>query len=219
LASIRFENVTFSYPLVHRNLRSRDGSSKGEVNVFSNLTLEVSDGVRLAVVGANGAGKTTLLKLVAGILKPTTGCIRIDGEVLPLLNVRLGMESELTGIENILLRGAYMGRTRAEIEERLPQIVDFADLGEFIELPINIYSGGMIARLAFAIATSFEPEILVMDESIGAGDKQFAAKAAERLRQFVDTSNILVLASHNERLIKQMCNTVLDVSTGKTTAL
>jgi lipopolysaccharide transport system ATP-binding protein len=175
--------------------------------------LDVRDGTRLAITGPNGAGKTTLLKLIAGIFPPTAGSLHVQGDVSPLLNLRLGMEPELTGIENIYLRGDYMGRKRAEIKDRLPHIVEFADLGEFIELPLNTYSAGMAARLAFSIATSFEPEILVMDESIGAGDNQFASKAAARLRKFVDHSHILILATHDERLMKDMCNSAFDLKT------
>ena len=219
MATIRIRNLSFSYPLVNRRLRSRDGTLRSEISVFTDLSLDVGDGARLAVIGPNGAGKTTLLKLVAGILPPTGGSIRVDGVVSPLFNLRLGMERELTGMENIWLRGAYMGKTQIEIEERVPRIVDFADLGEFIDLPLDTYSAGMVARLAFSIATSFEPQILVMDESIGAGDKQFANKAAERLREFVDHSNILLLATHNERLMKDMCSSVLDLKSGEINAL
>ena len=190
-----------------------------EIPVFSDLSLDVHDGTRLAITGPNGVGKTTLLKLIAGILPPTAGSIRVEGVVSPLLNLRLGMERELSGIENIWLRGAYMGKTHKEVAEKLQQIVDFADIGEFIHLPLNTYSAGMAARLAFSIATSFEPQILVMDESIGGGDKQFGLKAAERLRQFVNHSNILVLATHNERLMKDMCNTTLNLVTGEINAL
>ena len=219
MAAITIRDLSFSYPLVNRRIRSHNGALRSEIPVFLNLSLEVRDGARLAIIGPNGAGKTTLLKLIAGILPPTGGSIRVDGVVSPLLNLRLGMERELTGIENIWLRGAYMGKTHTEIEERLPQIVDFADLGEFIDLPLDTYSAGMVARLAFSIATSFEPEILIMDESIGAGDKQFGLKAAERLRQFVDHSNILLLATHNERLMKDMCSSALNLKTGEINAL
>ena len=112
-----------------------------------------------------------------------------------------------------------MGKTRSEIEGRISQIIEFAELGEFIDLPLNTYSTGMAARLAFSIATNFDPQILLMDESIGAGDKQFGLKAAERLRKFVDQSNILLLATHNERLMKNMCNSILDLKSGEITAL
>lgn len=187
--------------------------------MFSNFSLEVRDGTRLAIVGPNGAGKTTLLKLIAGILPPTRGMLLVEGAVSPLLNIRLGMESELTGRENIWLVGAYMGHMRGEIEKRLAQIVEFADIGEFIDLPIYTYSAGMRARLAFSIATSFEPEILLIDELVGAGDKQFASKAAKRLRQFIDHSNILLLATHNESLMKSWCDSTVDLTTGKIKSL
>ncbi len=214
MAAIEFENVDFSYPLAHRGLRSRSGELKREVSVFSNLNLSVSSGARLGIVGPNGAGKTTLLRLIAGIVSPTAGHLRVEGKVMPLLNVRQGMERELTGIENIRLRGAYLGRKRAEVESRIPQIAEFAELGEFIDMPVNTYSAGMVARLGTAIATSFHSDILVIDESFGASDKAFAAKAAKHLRRYVDTANILVLASHNSKLIRQMCNQIYDLGTG-----
>jgi lipopolysaccharide transport system ATP-binding protein len=215
MASILIEALNFAYPLVNHRLKAHNGGTRLEIPVFSNLSLEVHDGTRLAIVGPNGAGKTTLLKLIAGILPAAPGAIHVEGVVSPLLNVRLGMEDELTGIENIWLRGAYMGKTQREIEEKLPAIVEFAELREFIDLPVNTYSRGMAARLAFSIATSFEPDILLVDESIGASDKQFAEKAAMRLREFVDDSSIMVLATHNERLMKTMCDRVFDLSTGE----
>jgi ABC-type polysaccharide/polyol phosphate transport system ATPase subunit len=219
MASILIRGLSFSYPLVNHQLKGRNGLTRYEIPVFSDLSLEVRDGARLAIVGPNGAGKTTLLKLIAGILPAAEGAIRVEGIVSPLLNIRLGMEAEFTGIENIWLRGVYMGKTRHEIEERLPGIVEFTELGEFIDLPVNTYSRGMVARLAFAIATSFDPDILLIDESIAAGDKRFAKKAVARLREFVDGSSILVLATHNEWLMKRMCNRVLDLGTGEISAL
>jgi ABC-type polysaccharide/polyol phosphate transport system ATPase subunit len=213
MASIVIEALSFAYPLVNHRLKSQNGKVRETIPVFTDFSLEVPDGWRLAIIGPNGVGKSTLLKLIAGILPPTQGSIRVDGVVSPLLNIRLGMEGELTGIENIWLRGAYMGKTKREIEEKLPAIVEFAELGEFIELPVNTYSRGMAARLAFAIATSFRPDILLLDESIGAGDKQFADKAAARLREFVGSSSILILATHNEKLMKTMCDRVFDLGT------
>jgi lipopolysaccharide transport system ATP-binding protein len=219
MAAIEIRRLSFSYPLVNHRLKGLNGQARSEIPVFSNLSLIVRDGARLAIVGRNGAGKTTLLKLIAGILPSAEGAIHVEGVVSPLLNPRLGMETELSGIENIWLRGAYMGRTPREIEENLPAIVEFAELGDFIHLPINTYSAGMVARLAFSIATSFEPDILLIDESIGAGDKQFAEKAAARLREFVEGSSILVLATHNERLMKSMCDRVFDLRSGEVSAL
>ena len=219
MASILIRELSFAYPLVNHRLKGCNGLTRYEIPVFSNLSLEVPHGTRLAIVGPNGAGKTTLLKLIAGILPAPKGKIHIEGAISPLLNIRLGMEAELTGIENIWLRGTYMGRTRREIEGKVPEIVAFAELGEFIDLPVNTYSAGMAARLAFSIATSFEPDILLIDESIGAGDKQFADKAAARLRKFVDGSSILVLATHNERLMKKICDRVFDLTTGEISAL
>ena len=219
MASILIHGLSFSYPLVNHRLKGLNGQTRHEIPVFSDLSLEVRDGARLAIAGPNGAGKTTLLKLIAGILPATKGVISVEGIVSPLLNIRVGMEPELTGVENIWLRGGYMGKTRREIEEKLPAIVEFAELGEFINLPMITYSAGMAARLAFSIATSFESDILLIDESIGAGDKQFTDKAATRLREFVDGSNILMLATHNEKLMKKMCSRVLDLGTGETSAL
>jgi lipopolysaccharide transport system ATP-binding protein len=215
MAAISIRALSFAYPLVNRRLRGPDGRLRDKIPVFSDLSMDVPHGARLAIVGPNGAGKTTLLKIIAGILPSAAGAVVVDGTVSPLLNVRVGMEAELTGIENIFLRGAYMGKTREEVAERVPEIVGFAELGDFIHLPVNTYSAGMAARLAFSIATSFEPDILLIDESIGAGDKQFADKASKRLRQVVDGSSILVLATHNERLMKSMCDRSFDLRTGE----
>jgi ABC-type polysaccharide/polyol phosphate transport system ATPase subunit len=215
MASIHLRDISFSYPLINRSRRIANGTIRSNIPVFSKLSLDVADGTRLAVIGPNGSGKTTLLKIIAGILPPASGNLRVQGTVLPLLRVRRAMESELTGIENIWLRGAYMGRTRSEIEEKLPHIVEFADLGDFIELPLNTYSAGMVARLAFSIASSFEPEILLIDESIAAGDQQFAEKAAKRMRELVDKSNILLFATHSTRLMRTICDSAFDVATGE----
>jgi ABC-type polysaccharide/polyol phosphate transport system ATPase subunit len=217
MGSIRLRGLSFSYPLVNHGQR-KNGKAQC-VPVFEDLSLEVNHGARLAIVGPNGVGKTTLLKLIAGILPAPGNTIHVEGVVSPLLNIRFGMEGELTGIENIWLRGSYMGKGRREIAKKLPAIIEFAELGEFINLPINTYSAGMAMRLAFSVATSFEPDILVMDESIGAGDKRFADKAAVRLRQFVDRSSILVLATHNEKLMEKMCDSVFDLATREIRAL
>ena len=154
----------------------------------------------------NGAGKTTLLRVMAGIYEPLQGEVAIEGAVTPMFDTGLGIDVESTGYENITLRGLYMGLSKAEIAKRMESIVEFTELGEFLSFPVRTYSAGMQARLTFAIATSIEPEILLLDEGIGVGDADFLEKANKRLASFVKDAGILVLASHSQNLIESFCN-------------
>jgi len=188
----------------HRFVQALEGVS---------FTLEAGD--RLGLIGGNGAGKTTLLKLLYGIYAPTGGRLAIAGKVDALFNIALGFRAEATGRRNIALRGLINGWTPDEIAGRMEDIIAFSELGDFIDLPFRSYSQGMAARLAFATATSFEPEILLMDEWIGAGDAAFQKKAAERMQEMADKAGIIVLASHNPELIRKTCNRVLELKGGR----
>lgn len=177
-----------------------------------NFTLEAGD--RLGLVGANGAGKTTLLKVLYGIFEPTAGTVEINGRVDALFNINLGFRREATGRRNVMLRGLINGWSQEEIAARMGGIIEFSELGEFIDLPFKAYSQGMAARLAFSVATSFEPEILLMDEWIGAGDPNFQDKARIRMSAMAEKAGIVVLASHNHALLKRMCNKILELEKG-----
>src|SRR5262249_1177082 len=176
------------------------------VRALQGIDLDLQDGCRLALLGHNGAGKTTLLRTIAGIYHPTAGRISAEGRRVPLFDLGLGFDEEATGIENIMLRGLLMGLKRAEIEKKVPEIAEFSDLGEFIDLPVRTYSSGMMLRLMFAIATNVEADVLLMDEWIATGDQDFIDKANLRLNTLIDQSRILVLASHNLELLQNLCN-------------
>jgi ABC-type polysaccharide/polyol phosphate transport system ATPase subunit len=185
------------------------------VTALDDVSFELVAGDRLGLVGSNGAGKTTLLKVLYGIYEPTAGRVGITGRVDALFNIDLGFRQEATGRRNIVLRGLINGWTMAEIDARMDEIVGFSELGEFIDLPFKSYSQGMAARLAFAIATSLEPEILLMDEWIGAGDASFQEKAQQRMQRLADHAGIVVLASHQNDLIARTCNKVLELEHGR----
>jgi lipopolysaccharide transport system ATP-binding protein len=182
---------------------------------LEDVSFELNDGARLGLIGHNGAGKTTLLRVLSGIFVPTGGEATIDGKCVSLINISLGIDPEASGRENIRLRGVIMGMSPAEIAERSEAIAEFTGLGEFLDMPLRTYSTGMQLRLAFAVSTSVIPEILIMDEWLATGDAEFQHRANERLRAIVDSSSILVLASHSVDLIRQNCSRVIWLEKGR----
>jgi ABC-type polysaccharide/polyol phosphate transport system ATPase subunit len=185
------------------------------VTALDGVSFELKAGDRLGLVGPNGSGKTTLLKVLYGIYEPTAGRLEIAGHVDALFNINLGFRAEATGRRNILLRGLINGWDEDQIARRTEEIVEFSELGEFIDMPFRSYSQGMAARLAFAIATAMAPEILLMDEWIGAGDASFQQKASRRMNELAERAGIIVLASHNEDLLARTCNKRLALERGK----
>ena len=229
LNPILVRNITLRIPMVRKGASSivtnplslvarfyMPRLRKREVRtILEAVSFEVEDGSRLALIGRNGAGKTTLLRLLAGSILPTRGMILTRGRVQALLNTSLGLRSEATGLENIYLRGLSMGMSLAEIRERIPEIVEFSELGDAIHDSIHTYSAGMRARLAFSIATSRAPNVLLMDEWISAGDRYFVEKTQERLQAQVKTCRALVLASHNKSIISDICSHGLVLEGGR----
>jgi lipopolysaccharide transport system ATP-binding protein len=185
------------------------------VDSLQNISFKLREGDKLGLVGHNGAGKTTLLKTLAGIYEPTSGYIRSYGRVANLLDVTMGMDFEATGVENIRLKGLLHGLSRAEIQSKIPQICEFSGLGPYVNMPVRVYSSGMMVRLAFSIATSFDAEILLMDEWLGVGDADFNARAQQRLAEIVQKASILVLASHNRDIIAANCNRIMQLEHGR----
>jgi lipopolysaccharide transport system ATP-binding protein len=185
------------------------------VEALRDITLNIRAGDRIGLLGHNGAGKTTLLRLLGGVYEPTGGKIAIEGRVTSLIDVTLGMDFEATGFENILLRGLMLGMTRAEIRRLTPDIADFSGLADYLAMPVRTYSSGMVLRLAFSIVTSIHPDILLMDEWLSVGDAEFVKKAENRLKSLVDKASILVLASHNQTIIQDLCNTTVSLEHGR----
>jgi ABC-2 type transport system ATP-binding protein/lipopolysaccharide transport system ATP-binding protein len=196
-----------------------DGASHVVVRGLQDVSAEVAHGERVALVGRNGAGKTTLLRVMAGIYEPVGGTAMIDGKVAPLFDVGLGMDPESSGYENILLRGLYLGLSRAEIRAKADEIAAFTELGPFLNLPLRTYSAGMQTRLAFAVSTSIDPEILLLDEGVGAGDAAFLEKAKHRLDAVVARAGILVVASHSEVLVRRLCTKAILLDQGSIVAM
>lgn len=191
--------------------------SDGHVVVrgLDQVTFELNDGERLGLIGHNGAGKTTLLRVVTGIYSPTAGEAIIEGNCTSLINISLGIDPEATGRENIRLRGTLMGMSFREIQEKSDEIAEFTGLGEFFDMPLRTYSTGMQLRLAFAVSTALTPEILIMDEWLSTGDADFQVRANQRIRTIVDSSNILVLASHSMKVIQDNCTRVIWLEKGR----
>lgn len=185
------------------------------VKALTDLTLNIEHGDRIGLVGHNGAGKSTLLRVLAGVYEPTAGHVVRDGHLASLFNISLGFDVESTGYENIKLRGLLLGMTKQEIHDRMDEIADFTDLGDYLAMPVRTYSSGMMLRLAFAVCTSIEPEILLMDEWIGVGDAAFMEKAERRLRALVERSGILVIASHSSDLIRRTCSKAVLMEAGR----
>lgn len=193
------------------------GRDDGAVRVeaLRGVTLSLRPGDRVGLVGHNGAGKSTLLRVLAGAYEPSSGSVRIAGRVAALLDIGLGMEPELTGRENILLRAACMGLSARQARALEPEIEAFCELGAFLDMPLRTYSSGMALRLAFAVSTCVEPDILLLDELITVGDAAFAARAEDRMTALMDKASIMVLATHDNAMIEKLCNRVIRMEAGR----
>ncbi|OCT11125.1 teichoic acid ABC transporter ATP-binding protein [Paenibacillus pectinilyticus] len=170
-----------------------------------NISFNIKRGESMGIVGLNGSGKSTLLKIIAGVLKPTTGNLSVYGSVAPLIELGAGFDFELTAKENIFLNGAILGYSRAEMKEKFDEIMDFAELWDFIDVPIKNFSSGMIARLGFSIATISKPDILIADEILGVGDHKFQAKCEKRMEEIMSNGATVILVSHSINSVKAIC--------------
>jgi ABC-type polysaccharide/polyol phosphate transport system ATPase subunit len=192
----------------------KDGRDVVHVKALENINFKLEEGDRLGIMGHNGAGKTTLLKVLAGVYEPSRGNVTVNGRVSSMVDINFGVDSNLTGVENIINMARRRGYTTKQITARIPEIVEFSELGNFIDLPFKTYSAGMCARLIFAVATSFEPDILMLDEWIGAGDASFFHKAEAKMSGMLEKSRVLVLATHSQALVKKVCNKLLVLNAG-----
>lgn len=230
MARVHFSNASVEFPIFNATSRSltskvlsvatggkldSDANGRVLVRALSNLTFDLVDGDRVGLVGHNGAGKSTLLRALGRIYVPTSGAALIQGEIGSLIDISLGINPEATGRENVFIRGQLLGMTKREIASRYDEIVEFAELGDFMEMPVRTYSSGMHLRLAFAVSTVVRPEILIMDEWLSVGDENFKHKSEERLSKLVDSTKILVIATHSRELIERVCNRVIWLEHGQ----
>lgn len=224
MAQIDLNQVSVEFPVYNVNARSlkkrflrmatggtvvEDANQHVVVSALKDISLTVKEGDRIGLIGHNGSGKSTFLRLLAKIYEPTSGHIRIRGNISPMLDIMHGIEAEFTGYENIITRGTILGLSRQQINERINDIAEFSGLGDYLAMPIRTYSSGMRVRLAFAISTSINPDILLIDEVFGAGDADFMHKARERMVSLLQQSRIVVMATHADDLIREFCNKVL----------
>ena len=225
MAHLNVKNVTVDLPIYgahNMNLKGRVANflarRETEIEVIralNDISLSINDGERVGIVGPNGSGKTTLLRVMAGILKPTQGNVEIQGTVVSMIDQGLGMDPQCTGLENVFRRGIFLNQSTQQMQDKLDEIVEFSGLGDRIRHPLYTYSSGMRARLAFSIATSVQPEILIIDEGIGAADEEFSERAAGRLDSFLQNAGILILASHSHQLLDSWCTKKIRIESGQ----
>jgi len=187
----------------------------GSVHALRDIDLEVNDGDRLAVIGHNGAGKSTILKLISGIYPPTSGTLTVDGKISSMFELATGFEMELSGWDNIYLRGLLLGETPQSITDKMEEIGEFSELGDFLNMPVKYYSSGMFVRLAFSIMTAMQPDILLIDEVLAAGDAAFINKATNRMKKMMEVSKMMVLVTHSMSSAIDMCNKCIWMERGK----
>ena len=230
MAQIDLRSVFVEFPIFNMSTRSfkkdflrlatggsivKDANQHIVVNALNDVSFSFHKGDRIGLIGHNGSGKSTLLRLLAKIYEPTRGNLRIEGHVSPMLDIVLGVESEFTGYENIYTRSILLGLTRKQIKKRIDEIAELTGLGDYLSMPVRTYSSGMKVRLAFAISTSIKPDILLIDEVFGAGDADFMDRARQKMISLLNQSNIVVMATHSDELIKEFCNKALLLEGGR----
>jgi len=230
MASIVFDNVLVDFPIYNSNTRSlknkliqvatggqlgSDKHGRVVVRALENISFQLKDGDRVGLLGHNGAGKSTLLRLLGGVYEPTFGKSTIIGKIGSLIDISLGIDPETTGRDNIYIRGALLGLTRSQVKFKIDEIIDFSELGDFVDMPLRTYSTGMHMRLAFSVSTIIRPEILLMDEWLSVGDESFQHKVENRLNDLVSAAKILVIASHSKELLLKTCNRLIWLEHGR----
>lgn len=224
--SIIFDDVWKYYPLYHQitggiklfliNMpKALKKLREGRYYALRGLSFQIEKGEVVGLYGPNGAGKSTALSLIAGVMRPSSGKITVNGKVAPLLELGAGFHHDLTGKENIILNGILLGMTRAEVDAQMEAIIAFADLGEFIDQPIRIYSTGMLARLGFAVAVHTNPDILLVDEILAVGDENFKKKCFARMAEFKQSGVTIVLVSHDRLTMENFCDRIIDIKEGQ----
>lgn len=230
MAHISVQNVSIDIPIFNAGNRSlknrliqaatggkisRDTQGRVSIRVLDDISFELNDGDRVAVLGHNGAGKSTMLRLLSGVYYPTAGAALLQGQTGSLIDISLGIDPEATGRQNIYIRGALLGINKQKMKRQIDKIIAFTELGNFIDMPLRTYSTGMHLRLAFAVSTMMRPEILLMDEWLSVGDESFQKKAENRMNELVQATNILVLATHSRKLAERNCNRIFWLEHGQ----
>ncbi|WP_414121085.1 ABC transporter ATP-binding protein [Corynebacterium nuruki] len=229
LVSIDTYNACVDFPIFDAKSRSlkkaflgaaggaigRNEDNTVVVEALRDVNIHLEEGDRIGLVGHNGAGKSTLLRLLSGIYEPTRGSAVVKGRVAPVFDLGVGMDPEISGYENIIIRGLFLGESKRSMQKKMDDIAEFSELGDYLAMPLRTYSSGMRVRLALGVVTSIEPEILLLDEGIGAVDAAFMAKARERLSALVAKSGILVFASHSNEFLAQLCDSAIWVNHGE----
>lgn len=230
MAHIEFKNVCVDIPVYNasgRSLKKRlmkmttggqletNESGCVVVQALENISFSLKDGDRVGLVGHNGAGKSSLLRALSRVYQPTSGTVCIEGNIGSLIDISLGIDPEFTGRENAYFRGRLLGLSKSEIINRMEEIIEFSELGNYADMPLRTYSTGMHLRLAFSVSTILRPDILLMDEWLSVGDESFIHKAEKRMKEIVEASNILVVASHSRDLIVNTCNRALWLEHGR----
>jgi len=234
MASISIRDVILDMPIFDvgdRSLRAHtlgllsrgkileSSNKKLMIRTLNQVNLQIKDGDAVGLIGPNGSGKSSLLRLISGIYKPTMGLVEVEGDLRPLINLGVGLEPNLNGIENIRRLGALYGHKQEEIEKILDQIISFSGLAEFINLPVRTYSSGMVLRLMFSTLVTGAPDIVVLDEFFSAGDEDFAKKTGKRMEELMDNAKIMVFASHDKSLVKKYCNRFIRMDNGHLTEI
>jgi ABC-type polysaccharide/polyol phosphate transport system ATPase subunit len=234
MTSVVLENVSVDFPIyaAQRSLRTvilqraggliqHTGKKQDRIVIkaLRGISVKLEEGDRLGLIGHNGSGKSTLLKVIAGIYEPISGRVTVEGRITPLFDMLPGLDFEDTGYENIITSGLLLGLSRAQVENKIPEVEEFSELGEYLSLPVRTYSAGMTMRLGFALVTALHPDILVVDEGFGAADLSFTERAAQRLKDFISRSRIMVLASHSESMLTSICNKAALLQQGEIIAM
>jgi ABC-type polysaccharide/polyol phosphate transport system ATPase subunit len=222
---ISFEDVVQRFRVIHERADTlRETFAKlyrlnhnryHDFEALKHVSFEIARGEMVGIIGRNGSGKSTLLKIVAGVYRPTAGRIKVKGSIAPLIELGAGFHHELTGRENILINGLLLGLSKRQVQEREAQIIEFAELGDFIDAPIKQYSSGMYMRLAFAVATEVDPDILLIDEILAVGDGAFQKKCFDRIRRFRDEGKTILFVSHDMGSVRKFCDRVLLIHNGQ----
>lgn len=225
---IKANNISICYRMSHDKIQSikeylvaliKHKIRYEEFRALEDVSFEIQKGEVVGIVGNNGAGKSTLLKVISGILKPTRGSVELGGNVVPMLELGSGFDYDLTGRENIFLNGSILGYSESFLKSKYQEIVDFSELGEFIDIPVRNYSSGMIMRLAFSIASMVSPDILIVDEILAVGDAAFQEKSYARMTELMSHGTTVLLVSHNIEQIRRLCDRVIWLDHGKIVAI